>query len=146
MAHNQKMLEENETKWGGKVRLIGLSIDNAADTVKKHVETKGWKKVEHYHARNGNCTGDKDFGVSGVPHVCIVDTNGVIVFIGHPANRENLVEDFDNLLAGKKITGKGCEAPGGGDGDAEEKFEGNVKADQADKVVANFLDLSTKHC
>ena len=27
MAHNQKMLEEHEEKWGGKVRLIGLSID-----------------------------------------------------------------------------------------------------------------------
>lgn len=27
MAHNQKMLEENEEKWGDKVKIIGLSID-----------------------------------------------------------------------------------------------------------------------
>jgi len=27
MAHNQKMLEEHGETWGGKVRLIGLSID-----------------------------------------------------------------------------------------------------------------------
>jgi len=34
MAHNQKMLEEHGAKWGDKVRLIGLSIDNDASTVK----------------------------------------------------------------------------------------------------------------
>jgi len=63
MAHNQKMLEENGERWGGKVRIIGLSIDNAPGAVKSHVESKGWQKVEHYHVRKAGCTADKDFGV-----------------------------------------------------------------------------------
>jgi len=103
------MLEEHGDKWAGKVRLIGLSIDQDAATVKKHVEAKGWNKVEHYHVRNGKCTADKEFGVQGVPHVAIVDTEGKIVFMGHPASRKDLVQDFNDLLDGKKITGEGCE-------------------------------------
>jgi thiol-disulfide isomerase/thioredoxin len=63
MAHNQKMLEDNGEKWGGKVRLIGLSIDNDAATVKNHVENKKWTSVEHYHIRNGTCTADKEYGI-----------------------------------------------------------------------------------
>lgn len=77
MAHNHKMLEENKEKWGGKVRIIGLSIDNDAATVKNHINTKGWTNVEHYHVRNGKCTADKEFGVQGVPHTALVDTNGI---------------------------------------------------------------------
>jgi len=57
------MLEEHGAKWGGKVRLIGLSIDNDATTVKNHVTNKAWTSVEHYHVRNGNCTADKEYGV-----------------------------------------------------------------------------------
>ena len=34
----------------------------------------------------------------------LIDQNGKIVFKGHPANRENLEQDFDDLLAGKEIT------------------------------------------
>jgi len=37
----------------------------------------------------------------------IVDTNGMIVFKGHPANRPDLEADFDNLLKGEKLTGAG---------------------------------------
>jgi thiol-disulfide isomerase/thioredoxin len=42
MAHNQAMLVKNEGTWNGKVRILGLSIDQSVDAVKKHVETKGW--------------------------------------------------------------------------------------------------------
>lgn len=63
MAHNQEMLTEHGATWGDKVRLIGLSIDQTAEKVKSHVETKGWTAVEHYHVRNGKCTADKEFGV-----------------------------------------------------------------------------------
>ena len=57
------MLEEHGAKWAGKVRLIGLSIDGDAATVKSHVEKKNWTSVEHYHVRNGKCIADKEFGV-----------------------------------------------------------------------------------
>jgi len=33
----------------------------------------------------------------------LIDQNGKIAFRGHPANRENLVQDFDDLLTGKEI-------------------------------------------
>ena len=65
--------------------------------MKNHVESKGWTKVEHYHIRNGVCTADKDHGIQGVPHVLLVDTEGKIVFKGHPASR-NLEVDIDKLL------------------------------------------------
>jgi hypothetical protein len=106
MAHNQKMLEERGKDWGKQVRLIGLSIDNDAQTVKNHVEAKGWNSVEHYHVRTAGCTADKDYGVQGVPHVLLVDTKGKIVFVGHPASRK-LEEDIDKLLKGETLSGEG---------------------------------------
>ena len=42
--------------------------------------------------------------MQGVPCVMLIDQNGKIVFKGHPANRANLEQDFDDLLAGKEIT------------------------------------------
>lgn len=45
----------------------------------------------------------------GVPNVMLIDTQGKIVFKGHPANRSDLEADFDALLKGEKITGPGTE-------------------------------------
>jgi len=38
----------------------------------------------------------------------LIDTNGKIAFKGHPANRPDLVADFNTLLAGGSIEGEGC--------------------------------------
>ena len=54
----------------------------------------------------------------------LVDTKGMIVFKGHPANRSNLEQDFDDLLAGKSITGPGTEAAGGDDEEEGEAGSG----------------------
>ena len=96
------MLEHNKSTWGDKVRIIGLSIDNSVSAIQSHVTNKGWTNVEHYHIRNGKCTADKEFGVTGVPTVVLVDTNGKIVFIGHPMERD-LEKDINMLLEGKQI-------------------------------------------
>jgi len=145
MAHNQKMLEEHGEKWGGKVRIMGLSIDGDKDTVKKHVEAKKWTSVEHYHIRNGKCTADKEYGISGVPHVALVDANGKIVFKGHPANRKDLVKDFNDMLEGKEI--ENAPKPGGGDDDEEEKTDGNNSVDAAEvsDSVKKFKELAKEH-
>ena len=37
----------------------------------------------------------------------LLDTNGKIVFKGHPATRPDLEADFDTLLKGDAITGDG---------------------------------------
>jgi Thioredoxin-like len=106
MAHNQEMIEKRGKDWGKNVRLIGLSIDQDVQKLKSHVVDKKWTSVEHYHVRNGTCTADKDFGVQGVPHVLLVDTNGKIVFVGHPASRD-IEKDIDSLLKGETLSGEG---------------------------------------
>ena len=76
------MLEKREKDWAGKVRIIGLSIDNTKEAVTKHVEAKGWNKVEHFHRDKSDCS--KVYSVNGVPHVMLIDQYGKIVFKGHP--------------------------------------------------------------
>ena len=103
MAHNQEMLSHNKATWGDKVRIIGLSLDQDLQKLRSHITNKGWANVEHYLAANGSCTADQDFEVQGIPHVVLVDTNGKIVFVGHPAHRKNLEADINALLAGQSI-------------------------------------------
>merc|ERR1712029_115580 len=55
----------------------------------------------------------------------------------------DLVQDFDDLLAGKEITGKGCSAAGGDDD--EDAFKSNCEAADVDDAVKLFNDLSTEH-
>lgn len=104
MQHNQEMLEKRASEWGDKVRLIGMSIDQDKEKLKNHVTEKQWTRVEHYWVRNGACTADNEYGVQGVPHVLLVDTEGTIVFMGHPASRD-IEKDIDTLLKGDKLTG-----------------------------------------
>lgn len=103
MAHNEEMLTEHAEKWGDKVKIVGLSIDSDAATVKNHVNNKGWTKPIHYWRAKSNCS--DVYQVRGVPHVLLVDTNGKIVYKGHPASRKDLVADFDALLEGKELEG-----------------------------------------
>ena len=49
MAHNQEMLEKRKDDWAGKVRIIGVSIDQSKEKMVEHVNNKGWTAVEHYH-------------------------------------------------------------------------------------------------
>jgi len=42
------MLANNKDKWAGKVRIIGLSMDDKMETAKERVEDKKWDLVEHY--------------------------------------------------------------------------------------------------
>jgi len=137
MAHNQKMLTDNAAKWGKNVRIVGFSIDGDAGTVKNHVDNKGWGAVEHYWVRNGKCTADKDYGVRGVPHCLLLDKEGKIVFIGHPATR-NLETDINDLLEGKTISGAGCSAAGDED-EGEGDDSQSVTGADADAAVASFL-------
>ena len=83
MSDFQEMLDHHGERWGDKVRIIGISIDETADAVVKHVDAKGWTKVEHY--RRASSSISKDYGVKGVPIAALVDTNGKLAFIGHPA-------------------------------------------------------------
>jgi hypothetical protein len=51
----------------------------------------------------------------------LIDTNGKIVYIGHPATRK-LEEDIDTLLKGEKLKGEGVGAStGSGEDDEDSK-------------------------
>ena len=135
MAHNQAMLEKRSADWGDKLRIVGLSIDNAAETVKTHIEAKKWSSVEHYHVRTEGCVADKEHGIKGVPHVMLVDTEGKIVFKGHPASRPNLEDDFDQLLKGEKITGAGTESVDASSAAAEGD---KIGQEEGESAIAKF--------
>lgn len=103
MAHNQEMMKNNKSLWGDKVRIIGLSIDNDMEHLKERIRTKGWTDLENYNVKLGVCRADKDYGISGIPHVVLIDKEGKIVFKGHPSERKSLEADINALLAGEKI-------------------------------------------
>ena len=104
MAHNQEMLEHHGERWGDKVRIIGISIDQTASAVVKHVQAKKWEKVEHFHRASSSCS--KDYGVNGVPHVVLVDGEGKIAFVGHPMSID-LEKAIEKLIKGEKLDAAG---------------------------------------
>ena len=112
MAHNQEMLEHHGERWGDKVRIVGVSIDREVDPVVKHVNTKGWTKVNHFHRAGSNCS--EIYDVQGVPHVLLVDTNGKLVFVGHPAEI-NLEDAIEKLLRGEALPDSQEDEQEGGD-------------------------------
>lgn len=111
------MLTHHGARWGDKVRIIGISIDQTVPPVVKHVKAKKWEKVEHFHRAGSSA--DNEYGVKGVPHVALIDTNGKVAFIGHPAER-NIEQDIETLLKGESLKGVSGGAPSGGEADNEE--------------------------
>lgn len=47
MQHNEDMLKKNEKEWAGKVRIVGVSVDDDLDELKKRIDKKDWKRIEH---------------------------------------------------------------------------------------------------
>jgi thiol-disulfide isomerase/thioredoxin len=83
MSHNQEMLE-NCPEWSGKVRIVGLSVDESLEELKKMIEEKKWDKVEHYQLQNGwEHPLIKEYGIDGIPTIILVDKEGDVVFYGH---------------------------------------------------------------
>ena len=101
MAHNQVMLEKNAEKWGNKVRIVGVSVDQSKEDLKQRIQEKNWTKVVHYFFGE-NKEGMKVYGVRGIPEVLLVDQKGVIVYKGHPAHT-NLEQNINDLLEGKSL-------------------------------------------
>lgn len=42
------MLEKNAEKWGSRVRIVAVSVDDEKQSVIERVNSKGWTKIEHY--------------------------------------------------------------------------------------------------
>jgi hypothetical protein len=47
------MLKKHEEDWKNKATIVGLSVDDGTDEVVKRVETKDWKRVNHYRFKAG---------------------------------------------------------------------------------------------
>jgi len=144
MAHNQEMLEKNGEAWKDKIRIIGVSIDKDISTLKNHVENKKWTSVEHYHRAGSNCS--EVYQVRGVPHVMLVDTEGKIVFKGHPAQRQNLEQDMKDLAEGKKLSGTEEESANKGLACAAEPSSTETKPEldsaQVNKEIDEFKEVA----
>ena len=48
MGQNEEMLEKHEEDWKGKVSFVGLSIDEDIEILVKRIESKDWKRINHY--------------------------------------------------------------------------------------------------
>jgi len=82
---NVEMLAKGKPAWKNRVRLCGLSGDQDVNKLKTLIVERGYQNhVEHYHHRNGKCTIDDKLGSDGIPHVALLNPQGVIVFKGHP--------------------------------------------------------------
>jgi hypothetical protein len=115
MAHNQQMLEKNAEKWGSRVRIIAIAVDDEKEPVIERVNEKGWNKIEHYKIKTGwDSTHDavKFFSVRGIPRVVLIGPDRKIAYLGHPnkGNLENRINDFleqkpadNNVPADKKV-------------------------------------------
>jgi len=141
------MITKNGDTWKEKkVRIIGLSIDNEMNALVKHVKDKEWTGVEHFHRAKSDAS--KVYSVNGVPHVMLVDQKGVIAFKGHPAGRDNLEQDLNDLAEGKALTGKGVAAPAGESckAPAEEKDDGfkEIEMDMINEEIAEFRNKMTE--
>lgn len=103
MAHNQEMMVKYGPQWrdkqtGRRVRIIGLSIDNAVSKMSSHVTSKGWTDVENYIITDQKPM--KNYDVQGVPHIMLVDQYGKVVFKGHPGHRRDIAGDLNKLFRG----------------------------------------------
>jgi threonine dehydratase len=50
------MVKKNAEKWGKKVRIIGVSMDENKQTAHDHCVKNGWMDVEHYHHNDSDCS------------------------------------------------------------------------------------------
>ena len=81
------MLEKNEEKWKGKARIVGVSVDNTKEVIKSRIDSKDWNKVQHLTLLGWKNDHGliKDFKISGIPFVCLVNKFGKTDFVGHPS-------------------------------------------------------------
>ena len=102
MGHNQEMLATHP-EWAGKVRVVGVSIDDGIEAPTNRVKEKGWTKVDHYWGPGGwGSASCKAFGIHGIPFCVLVDGTGKICLTGHPASM-NLEVNLPKLAAGGSL-------------------------------------------
>ena len=102
MKHNSEITARRAKDWAGKAVILGLSIDDAPDLVVKHCRTRGWDNLRQLWCGDGEkkgwgCEAVEVYGIRGVPTALLLDSNGKIVWRGHPASFK-VEEEIDKLL------------------------------------------------
>ena len=66
------------------------------------ITDRKWEKIIHYKLKgwDGEHPMIKDFEIKGIPFVALVDTNGLLNYVGHPSEI-NLEERITTLLERK---------------------------------------------
>lgn len=82
MENIPHMIELTE-KYGDKINIIAVSVDNSSKPVKKVIENKDI----NYHVAMDSGLSDK-YGVSGIPAGFVISKEGKIIWSGHPASDE----------------------------------------------------------
>ena len=84
------------------VRIIAVSVDEERQVVMNRITDRKWEKIIHYKLKgwDGEHPMIKDFEIKGIPFVALVDTNGLLNYVGHPSEI-NLEERITTLLERK---------------------------------------------
>ncbi len=111
MQHNSDILKKRAADWAGKAAILAISCDDEIDTLKQHVAKKEWGNVTHLWCQEGGtgwqATAMRTYGIGGVPTAFLVDTEGKILWRGHPSNF-NLEQRIDAMIgkAGQRVSMK----------------------------------------
>ena len=98
------MINKHRETWSGKVRVVGLGIDEKKVEQLKFVQSLNGDGFEHYNIKNDTSKAIKYFGLEKVPTSALIDKQGKIVMIGD-LNKRMLDEDISMLLADRKLEG-----------------------------------------
>ena len=82
------MKRYQDIDFGDKLRIVGLCTDAKKEKFISMIKEKQWNKVEHYWSGDGAKTANKAYAVTELPHTLLVDTEGKIVFVGDPEDRD----------------------------------------------------------
>jgi len=102
MAKLNAVTKKRRGDWGDRVEVLAVSIDNSKDVVYPYVKRRGWTHVQHFWTGESGRTGFKGpaaekFGVKGIPTAILIDPQGVIIWRGHPRDR-NCEMQIEELL------------------------------------------------
>lgn len=98
MSDLQK-IRDGHPDWQNQVAVVPVSIDDALDIVRKHVNKRGWTNTFNVWAGAGgwHSAPAKTFRVTAVPTSYIIDGQGKILWSGHP-DADNLSNTIDRQL------------------------------------------------
>jgi thiol-disulfide isomerase/thioredoxin len=107
MAKLNALSAEHGAAWKDRVVLLPVSIDEAVDRVKSHVQARGWNRLDHFWASDRTKVGfdapaARTFVVFGVPEAILIGPDGRILWRGHPLDKsggQDLRSRIESALA-----------------------------------------------